>query len=184
MDKNLESRAGGKCELCGAEGDLFAFTVTGTNSEDIALCSTCTESIDEPLLNANHWRCLGESIWSGVPAVQVASYRTLKKLSDEGESWASDILEMAYLEPEVLEWANEGIQSQESSALTRDSNGTILNEGDSITIVKDLEVKGAGFTAKQGTKVTNIHLTNDPEQIEGRVNGVKIVLLSKFLKKV
>ncbi len=184
MDKNLELRAGGKCELCGAEGELFAFTVTGANSEDIALCSTCMDSVGEPLLNANHWRCLGESIWSGVPAVQVASYRILKKLSDEGETWAGDILEIAYLEPEVLEWANEGLQSEENAEPTRDSNGTILNEGDSVTIIKDLEVKGTGFTAKQGTKVTNIHLTNNPEQIEGRVNGVKIVLLSKFLKKV
>jgi protein PhnA len=184
MNKNLESRACGKCELCGSEGELQAYSVSGTNAEDIALCTTCVESIDEPLLNANHWRCLGESIWSSIPAVQVASYRTLKKLSDEGESWASDILEMAYLEPEVLAWANEGIESQESSEPTKDSNGTILNEGDSVTIIKDLEVKGAGFTAKQGTKVTNIHLTSNPEQIEGRVNGVKIVLLSKFLKKV
>jgi protein PhnA len=184
MNKNLESRACGKCELCGAEGELQAYNVSGTNAEDIALCVTCVESIDEPLLNANHWRCLGESIWSGVPAAQVASYRTLKKLSDEGESWASDILEIAYLEPEVLAWANEGLQSEDASEPTRDSNGTILNEGDNVTIIKDLEVKGAGFTAKQGTKVTNIHLTNDPEQIEGRVNGVQIVLLSKFLKKV
>jgi len=66
---------------------------------------------------------------------------------------------------------------------TRDSNGTILNEGDSVTIIKDLVVKGAGFTAKQGTTVKNIHIES-PEAIEGRVNGTRIVLLSKFLKKL
>jgi protein PhnA len=60
-----------------------------------------------------------------------------------------------------------------------------LEEGDSVTIIKDLVVKGAGFTAKQGTTVKNIHLVPDNhEQIEGRVNGTKIVLLSKFLKKL
>ena len=52
-----------------------------------------------------------------------------------------------------------------------------------MTIIKDLEVKGAGFTAKRGTVVKNIALTDNPEQIEGRVNGTRIVLLSCFLKK-
>ena len=49
--------------------------------------------------------------------------------------------------------------------------------------MKSGEVKGAGFTAKRGTAVRNISLTENPEQIEGRVNGVKIVLLTCFLKK-
>ena len=50
-------------------------------------------------------------------------------------------------------------------------------------MMKSGEVKGAGFTAKRGTAVRNISLTENPEQIEGRVNGVKIVLLTCFLKK-
>ena len=52
-----------------------------------------------------------------------------------------------------------------------------------MTLIKDLPVKGAGFTAKRGTAVRNIALTGNPEQIEGRVNGVRIVLLTKYLKK-
>ena len=57
------------------------------------------------------------------------------------------------------------------------------HNGDNVIIIKDLEVKGAGWTAKRGTVVKNITLTDNPEQIEGKVNGVKIILLSKFLKK-
>ncbi|MCI6989188.1 MAG: alkylphosphonate utilization protein [Campylobacter sp.] len=65
-----------------------------------------------------------------------------------------------------------------------DSNGNKLSSGDSVSIIKDLEVKGANFTAKRGTTVKNIALNGVEGQIEGRVNGVKIVLLSKFLKKI
>jgi len=50
-------------------------------------------------------------------------------------------------------------------------------------LIKDLDVKGAGFTAKRGTAVRNISLTSNPEHIEGRVNGTRIVLLTCFLKK-
>ncbi len=57
------------------------------------------------------------------------------------------------------------------------------HNGDNVIIIKDLEVKGAGWTAKRGTVVKNITFTDNPEQIEGKVNGVKIILLSKFLKK-
>jgi protein PhnA len=116
-------------------------------------------------------------MWSQVPAVQVMAYRILNKLGSQ------DLVDMMYLEPEVLEWAKEGLETKEDIKPTRDSNGNILQEGDSVTIIKDLVVKGAGFTAKQGTTVKNIHIA-DSESIEGRVNGVKIVLLSKFLKKV
>ncbi|MCH9741331.1 MAG: alkylphosphonate utilization protein, partial [Epsilonproteobacteria bacterium] len=92
--------------------------------------------------------------------------------------------DMMYLESEVEAWAKEGLED-ENREPTRDSNGTLLNEGDSVTIIKDLPVKGAGFTAKQGTTVKNIHLLpNDPTHIEGRVNGTKIFIVSKYLKKL
>ena len=82
------------------------------------------------------------------------------------------------------EWS--AIQTEERSEdiiVHKDTNGVTLNVGDTVTIIKDLNVKGAGFTAKRGTAVRNISLTTNPEQIEGRVNGVKIVLLTCFLKK-
>jgi protein PhnA len=65
-----------------------------------------------------------------------------------------------------------------------DSNGTVLEAGDTVTLIKDLNVKGAGFTAKRGTAVRGISLVADnPEHIEGRVNGQQIVILTKFVKK-
>ncbi len=118
-------------------------------------------------------------MWSTEPAVQVTAYRLLSKLGKQ------DMLDMLYLEPEVLEWAEAGLIGEEDEApVVRDANGNVLAEGDSVTIIKDLPVKGAGFTAKQGTTVKNIHLVpSDPAHIEGRVNGTKIFLKTEFLKK-
>ena len=69
---------------------------------------------------------------------------------------------------------------------TRDSNGTVLNEGDSVQLIKDLKVKGTSVTLKRGTIIKNIHLiSDDGEQIECRVEKVKnLVLKTCFLKKV
>ena len=66
---------------------------------------------------------------------------------------------------------------------TKDSNGNILTEGDSVTVIKTLKVKGMSADIKQGTAVKNIRLTNDPGAIEGKVNGSIIVLKTMFLKK-
>lgn len=66
---------------------------------------------------------------------------------------------------------------------TKDSNGTLLNEGDTITVIKDLKVKGSSAVIKRGTVVKNIRLTDDPEEIEGRVEKVTMVLKTAFLKK-
>jgi protein PhnA len=66
----------------------------------------------------------------------------------------------------------------------KDSNGTILQAGDTVVLIKDLDVKGGGFTAKRGTAVRSITLVEgNAEQIEGRVNGQQIVILTKFVKK-
>lgn len=124
---------------------------------------------------------ISDSMWSQVPAVQVMAFRLLNRLSSEG--WARDLVDMMYLDDETREWAESELSSEESTAPTLDSNGSVLNAGDTVTLIKDLPVKGAGFTAKRGTAVRNISLTGNPEQIEGRVNGVRIVLLTKYLKK-
>ncbi|HWY38893.1 MAG TPA: alkylphosphonate utilization protein, partial [Bacteroidia bacterium] len=65
----------------------------------------------------------------------------------------------------------------------RDSNGNILSEGDSVTLIKDLKVKGSSGVLKRGTLVKSITLTNNPEEIEGRVNREEMVLKTCFLKK-
>lgn len=136
-------------------------------------------------MDANHWRCLNDSMWSQVPPVQVMAWRMLTRLRAEG--WPQDLLDMLYLEDETLTWAQasgEGQSEEGTGAIHKDSNGAALEAGDTVTLIKDLNVKGAGFTAKRGTAVRNISLVPDnPEHIEGRVNGQQIVILTKFVKK-
>lgn len=66
----------------------------------------------------------------------------------------------------------------------KDSNGTLLNDGDSVTLIKDLKVKGSSLTLKRGTVVKKIKLTDDEQEIDCRINGSSIVLRTEFLKKV
>ena len=184
IEKELAKRSGSKCELCSSENSLSGYEVTpsdGSIDKTIIVCNRCRDQIENPEnMDANHWHCLNDSMWSSEPAVQVMAYRILKQISSEG--WPQDLLDMLYLEDDVKAWAESGSED-ESRTPTKDSNGVILQAGDTVTIIKDLEVKGAGFTAKRGTAVRNIALTDNHEQIEGRVNGTRIVLLTKFLKK-
>ena len=92
-----------------------------------------------------------------------------------------DELGMIYMDDETLEWADG---SGGDVNVHKDSNGNILLAGDTVVIIKDLDVKGANFTAKRGTSVRRISLVQDnPELIEGRVNDQQIFLLTKFVKK-
>ena len=65
----------------------------------------------------------------------------------------------------------------------KDSNGTLLAEGDSVTLIKDLKVKGSSLTLKRGTMVKNIRLTNSNGEIGGRTGSSTVVLKTEFLKK-
>lgn len=66
----------------------------------------------------------------------------------------------------------------------KDSNGNILNNGDSVQVIKDLKVKGTSITLKRGTIIKNIRLTDDDEEIECNADKVKgLVLKTCFLKK-
>ena len=66
----------------------------------------------------------------------------------------------------------------------KDSNGNILQDGDSVTLIKDLKVKGTSVTLKRGTMIKGIRLTNNNQEIECRVAKVKgLVLKTEFLKK-
>ena len=177
IDKALLDRAGDKCELCGNAEGLTAYQVE-PKDENILLCETCVSSIDKPVENESHWFCLNDSMWSEVPAVQVMAYRVYSRLGNQEQ------LEMMYMEDEVKAWAKEGLEA-ENQEPTRDANGTILEAGDSVSIIKDLVVKGAGFTAKQGTTVKNIRMVpGDPTHIQGKVNGSTIFIISAFLKKL
>jgi protein PhnA len=66
----------------------------------------------------------------------------------------------------------------------KDSNGNLLNDGDSVTVIKDLKVKGSSGVIKRGTTVRNIRLTDDEDEIEGKVEKTMMVLKTCFLKKV
>ena len=189
LESTLLARADSQCELCSAREGLSVYAVPpesdGTEAQSVLLCETCLYQIDNPgNEDANHWRCLNDSMWSQLPAVQVLAWRMLTRLRAEG--WPQDLLDMLYLEDDVLEWAQatgEGAQ-EEQGVQHRDSNGAVLEAGDSVTLIKDLNVKGANFTAKRGTPVRNISLVQDnPEQIEGRVEGQRIVILTQFVKK-
>lgn len=69
--------------------------------------------------------------------------------------------------------------------IVKDSNGATLSEGDSVQVIKDLEVKGTSATLKRGTLVKGIHLTDDPDLVECRVEKIKgLVLRTEFLKKI
>lgn len=178
------------CELCTSTQDVVVVPVSPFSDNDpahrIALCSTCRNELAAPTGNGAHWRCLQTSIWSTVPVVQVVAWRQLKRLTDE--SWATDLLDQVWLDDELRAWAeNDATTEAEAHAgdspRTVDSLGNELQNGDSVTLIKDLDVKGTSFTAKRGTLVKGIRLTNNPEHIEGRVNGVQIVLKTMFLKK-
>ncbi|MEA3498198.1 MAG: PhnA domain-containing protein [Campylobacterota bacterium] len=178
----LIKRSGGCCELCRSTDNLEVYEVSpsdGTVQQSILVCSVCKEQLeDNDKIDENHWHCLNDSMWSEVDAVKVVAYRMLTILKNQ------DMLDMLYLEDDILNWAKQGLVAQESKAIHRDSNGVVLEVGDTVTIIKDLEVKGAGFTAKRGTAVRNIGLPQDDEEhIEGRVNGTRIMILTKYLKK-
>ncbi|MCV2881770.1 alkylphosphonate utilization protein [Actibacterium sp. XHP0104] len=160
------------CVLCGASATRAV--AVAPRDDQVALCDTCAgdEADDQ------HWRCLLSSMWSEEPAVQVLAWRKLNQLRTE--PWAAEALDMLYLEPEVQDWAEAG----QSDVVHRDSNGTVLAQGDTVTLIKDLPVKGAGFTAKRGTAVRGISLVPDnAAHIEGRVEGQRIVILTEFVKK-
>ena len=188
LEKELQKRSSNACELCGSEKDLKVFAVTpSTNSLDtnIYACALCVEQMEvTEVLDLNHWRCLNDSMWSPVPAVQVVSWRMLNKIKAEG--WPQDLLDMMYLDDETLAWAKSGISFEDAdiAMLHKDSNGAVLLSGDTVVLIKDLDVKGANFIAKRGTAVRNIMLVDtNSEHIEGKVNGQQIVILTKFVKK-
>jgi protein PhnA len=185
LSKELLVRSDNKCELCGATENLNAFEVA-PSKENIVACATCIDQIEnEENVDTNHWRCLNDSMWSQVPAVQVMAWRMLTRLQSEG--WPQDLLDMLYLDDETLTWAKAtGVGEDTSNKVVhRDSNGVILEAGDSVVLIKDLPVKGSSMVAKRGTAVRRISLDHEnAEYIEGKVDGQQIVIITKFVKKI
>ena len=187
MINELQARSNTSCELCTNTENLKMHLVTPKMQEALEnvayICTTCQSQIKEPeTADANHWRCLNDSMWSTEPPVQVLAWRMLSHLKPEG--WPQDLLDMMYLEDETLSWAKSGYQDLATVVKHRDSNGAVLKNGDDVVLIKDLDVKGANFTAKRGTAVKRISLVHDnAEHIEGKVDGQHIVILTKYVKK-
>lgn len=80
------------------------------------------------------------------------------------------------------EWNNDHIE-EDSVAVAKDSNGAVLEDGDDVTVIKDLKVRGSSMVIKRGTRVRKIRLTDNHEEVDGKVDGSNIVLKTCFLKK-
>ncbi|MBR5611132.1 MAG: alkylphosphonate utilization protein [Bacteroidales bacterium] len=88
-----------------------------------------------------------------------------------------------YVCPDCTHEFNIGEESEEAADVARDSNGAELFDGDAVTVIKDLKVKGSSMVIKRGTKVRSIRLTENPEEVDCKIEGSSIVLKTCFLKK-
>jgi protein PhnA len=84
------------------------------------------------------------------------------------------------------EWPQvaEAAAGEDGPLLVKDANGNVLQDGDSVVLIKDLKVKGSSQVIKQGTKVSRIRVVGGDHDIEGKVDGSAMMLKSQFLKKV
>ena len=73
--------------------------------------------------------------------------------------------------------------AEDATTVTKDSNGAELFDGDAVVVIKDLKVKGSSMVIKRGTKVKSIRLTENPEEVDCKIDGSSIVLKTCFLKK-
>lgn len=182
---DLVARASEACELCGGSAGLQAHELAGSPERgieaEVLVCETCAKGLEGGEVAETHWFCLKDSAWSEVQAVQVTAWQQLHRLT--GQPWAEDLLGQIWLPDEVQAWAKPSEDEQEEEVRIADINGSLLEPGDAVTITKDLVVQGGGFTAKRGTLVKNIKMSNDPTHIEGSVNGVAIFIKTCFVKK-
>lgn len=186
LERELSKRSGGKCELSGATENLKVYQILPTRKggidESILATATLIDQIENPeTMDANAWRGLNDSMWSEHLPVQIVSWRMLSRLRNQ------ELLEQMYLDEDDLEWAKatgEG-DDDENKLVHRDSNGVVLQTGDSVVLIKDLKVKGSSMVAKQGTAVRNIRLDHENETyIEGKVDNQQIVIITAYVKKI
>lgn len=190
LKESLYQRANSQCELCTNDKELVIYSLPPNNSdlvsENILVCQKCSDQLNKTeQLDFEHWSDLPNNMWSEVPAVQVVAWRMLNRLRTE--SWATDALDILYLDDELLEWAKQTGDHVSDGMVEfhKDSLGTVLSEGDNVVLTKTLDVKGSSIRATLGTVVKNIHLVADNiDQIEGKIDGQTIVILTKFLRKV
>lgn len=196
------------CSLCGATGSdrtlvrhdvlpLPKGIAPGTPAGSALVCDGCIAALTTgagvegatAAEQQDRWRGVADSMWSENLPVQILAWRLLARLETTGNAWARALKDQMYFDDDSLAWAQAGLtgsaigSAEAGEELPKDSNGTPLQAGDSVTLIKDLDVKGANFTAKRGTVVKNIVLTGDPKFVEGKVNGTTIVLVAAYLKR-
>jgi protein PhnA len=189
LEEASKNRGENTCELCKSADSLVVYEVppaTGASADNsILVCGKCLAQVEKKEeLDSKHWACLTEAMWSEVPAVQVVAWRMLNRLRTE--SWASDNLDMMYLDDDNLSWAKAtGDHDNDASVdLHKDANGNQLHTGDTVILTKSLDVKGSTLNAKMGTVVKNIRLVEEnTEQVEGKIEGQVIVILTKYVRK-
>lgn len=82
------------------------------------------------------------------------------------------------------EWSPQAAPAEDEARVVRDANGTELHDGDTVTVIKDLKVKGSSLVVKVGTKVKNIRLVEGDHDIDCKIDGVGAMgLKSEFVKK-
>lgn len=184
-EKRLKDRSGSLCEISGSNENLVVYLVEPKTEEIPENCILITQKLKDQIENPettdpNDWRGLSDSMWNENLPVQIVSWRMHARLKN------IDMLEMMYLDEDALEWAKSTGEAddEEGKIVHKDCNGNILKDGDSVVLIKDLDVKGANFTAKRGAAVHNIKLVWDnAEHIEGRVENQHIVILTQYVKK-
>ncbi|WP_024786668.1 MULTISPECIES: PhnA domain-containing protein [unclassified Lebetimonas] len=171
-EKEIFNRANNKCELCESDNNLSIYEVFKSDNNDgyVVLCETCRNQIESENYDESHFNCLNNAMWSEVPAVKILSYKILNILG------RNDLTDMMYLTDEEMAIANK----KEEKIL--DANGNELKNGDNVTVIKDLDVKGAGKTIKRGTVIKNIRMCDVPGHVSCRVDGIgQVYLKAEFL---
>lgn len=184
-EKRLKDRSGSLCEISGSDENLVVYLVEPKTDATPENCILITKSLRDQIenpetMNPNDWRGLSDSMWNENLPVQIVSWRMHARLKN------IDMLEMMYLDEDALEWAKATGEADddEGKIVHKDSNGNVLLDGDSVVLIKDLDVKGATFTAKRGAAVHNIKLVwDDANLIEGRVENQNIYILTQYVKK-
>lgn len=184
-EKRLKDRSGSLCEISGNDQNLVVYLIEPKTEDSPENCILISQKLKNQIekpetTNPNDWRGLSDSMWNENLPVQIVSWRMHARLKN------TDMLEMMYLDEDALEWAKATGEADddEGKIIHKDSNGNILLDGDSVVLIKDLDVKGANFTAKRGAAVHNIKLVWDnAEHIEGRVENQHIVILTQYVKK-
>jgi len=189
LEEQLQARAGGKCELTGEDATLIAYTfppeITSNLDNTLLISETLVNQLNKTeQLNPDDWKFLPNAMWAENPSVQIVCWRMLNRLKNEG--WASEALDILYLDDETLLEAKKTGDHENDGYVSfhEDSIGQRLLEGDTVVLTKTLDVKGSSLKATLGTVVKNIRLVADNiEQIEGKIEGQTIVILTKYLRK-